>query len=245
MGLLVSHEIALKCSHLALVKERTVRTAPEIQEVVDGIFLLGWVAVLLEGGTNLHAGIVHQVATAVFMTRIDFYLFQGTICIERTGSMEEQVVVEDGIHAAMLQHHPDMLVQLFADFERVVQFLHQYRFFFRETVWVFRVDGREVAGTHLVFLAVDFYRTLFIIDVFEEASAVHLPFRMLLDELTLNLELDDGYRLMHLCRKSGSLVVKTGSATAQLRQELGARIIIVGLHGEGGKRNEVNAVAFL
>ncbi len=60
MGLLVGHEIAFKCSHLALVEERTVRTAPEIQEVIDGIFLLGWVAVLLEGGTNLHAGIVHQ-----------------------------------------------------------------------------------------------------------------------------------------------------------------------------------------
>ncbi len=68
---------------------------------------------------------------------------------------------------------------------------------------------------------------------------------MLLDELSLYLELDDGYRLMHLCRESGSLVVKTGSATAQLRQELGAWIIIVGLHGEGGKRNEVDAVAFL
>ena len=45
--------------------------------------------------------------------------------------MEEQVVVEDSVHATMLQHNLDMLVQLLADHKRMMQFLNQNFLFFR------------------------------------------------------------------------------------------------------------------
>ena len=75
MGLLVGDEIALEGSHLALVEEWTVRAAPQIDEVVDGVFLLVRVAVLLKGGANLHACMVHQFLSAIFLSWIDFHLF--------------------------------------------------------------------------------------------------------------------------------------------------------------------------
>ena len=40
MRLLISNEIALKGCHLTLVEERTVWTAPEIDEIIDSIFFL-------------------------------------------------------------------------------------------------------------------------------------------------------------------------------------------------------------
>src|SRR5574344_1379904 len=35
MGFLICHKISLKCSHFTLVKERTVWTTPQIQEIVN------------------------------------------------------------------------------------------------------------------------------------------------------------------------------------------------------------------
>lgn len=57
--------------------------------------------------------------------------------------MEEQVIVEDGIHAAMLQHGSDMLVQFLAYHKRMVQLLHQDFFFLAELVRILRIDGRK------------------------------------------------------------------------------------------------------
>ena len=39
MSLLIGNEIALEGCHLTLVEEWTVWTAPEVDEIVDGIFL--------------------------------------------------------------------------------------------------------------------------------------------------------------------------------------------------------------
>lgn len=57
---------------------------------------------------------MHQILAAILFSRINLYLFQCSVFVEWTGSMEEQVVVEYGIHTAMLQHGSDMLVQFLA-----------------------------------------------------------------------------------------------------------------------------------
>ena len=45
----------------------------------------------------------------------------------------------------MRQQHLDVLLQLLANPERVMQFLHQLIFLGSQLLWVLRVDGREVA----------------------------------------------------------------------------------------------------
>lgn len=114
VGLLVGDKISLEGCHLALIEEWTVWTTPEIEEVIDGILFLVWVGILLECRANLHSGMMHQFLAAILFSRINLYLFQCSVFVEWTGSMEEQVVVEDGIHTAMLQHGSDMLVQFLA-----------------------------------------------------------------------------------------------------------------------------------
>ena len=114
VGLLVGDKISLEGCHLALVEEWTVWTTPEIEEIIDGILFLVWGGIHLERRANLHSGMVHQFLSAILFSRINLYLFQCPVFVEWTGCMEEQVVVEDGIHTAVLQHGSDMLVQFLA-----------------------------------------------------------------------------------------------------------------------------------
>ena len=75
MGFFVGDEVALKGSHLALVEERTIRTAPQIDEIVDGIFSLFRVGVRLEGCTYLHASLVHELTACELLAGEYLYLF--------------------------------------------------------------------------------------------------------------------------------------------------------------------------
>ena len=59
MGLLIRNKISFKCSHFTLVKEWTVWTTPQIQEIVNRIVTLLWRRILLESSTNLHTCMVH------------------------------------------------------------------------------------------------------------------------------------------------------------------------------------------
>ena len=72
---------------------------------------------------------MHELTASELLAGEYLYLFQRTICIERTRSVEEQIVVDDGVHTTVLQHHLDVLMQLFAYHKRVVQLCHQQLFF--------------------------------------------------------------------------------------------------------------------
>ena len=48
VGLLLGQEVTLESSHLRLVEERTVGSAPQVAEVVDGLLAQFRIAVLLE-----------------------------------------------------------------------------------------------------------------------------------------------------------------------------------------------------
>ena len=47
---------------------------------------------------------MHQFLAAIFLPVVEFYLLQRSIGVERNGSMEEQVVVVDGVHASVGEH---------------------------------------------------------------------------------------------------------------------------------------------
>ena len=95
----------------------------------------------MESRPNEHPRLLHEFPAFIFLTGHDFYFFQSAIFVEGYGGMKEQVVITDGIHTAMLKHQPDMLMQLFADTERVVEFSHQRLLFKGECArmfWVYR-----------------------------------------------------------------------------------------------------------
>ena len=127
----------------------------------------------------------------------------------------------------------------------MVQLLYQDFFFLAELVRILRVDGREVACGHFVFLAINLYGSLFVVYVLKESSAVHFPFWMLGDELTFYLELYHGNSLVHQRCESLGLVIHSGCTTCHLWQEFFARIITVGIHRKGCQWNEVDAVTLL
>ena len=144
----------------------------------------------------------------------------------------------------MLKHHADMFVQFLANLEGVVQFLHQQFFLRAQPVRLFRVDGREVAGSHLIFLSVHHHCSLLEVYLFEESAFLHLPFRVFLEELTFYLKLDYGDGLVHQGGESLCLLVHGCSTARHLRLELLAGVVAVGVHRKGGKWDEVDAVSF-
>ena len=73
---------------------------------------------------------------------------------------------------------------------------------------------------------------------------LHLPFGVTEHRLSLELELDDGYRLVHfrhqLCRtRQARVVLKVFGLPDR------ARIVAVYRHGEVSERQQVDAVSFL
>lgn len=60
VGLLVSYEISLESSHGALVEERGVRSAPEIEVIVAGCVSVFRFGVSVEGGTHKLFGALQQ-----------------------------------------------------------------------------------------------------------------------------------------------------------------------------------------
>ena len=63
-------------------------------------------------------------------------------------------------------------------------------------------------------------------------------------ELSLELELNDGNRFVHLSYEAKSLLVDLPVFRSSKRLELQARIVGIGFHRECGKRKEVDSVAF-
>ena len=107
---LVGKEVALKSCHLRLVEQRRVHTTPQIQEVVAGIEPQLPVRIVLKGSTDHHANVVHQLMSAVTLTFIQLNLLQAAVLVQRTRSVEQQVLVADAIHASMRQQHLDVLL---------------------------------------------------------------------------------------------------------------------------------------
>ena len=54
-----------------------------------------------EGCADHHADIVHEVLTAVTMTRINLDLLQRTVVVKRTTGVEQEVGIGDGVHATV------------------------------------------------------------------------------------------------------------------------------------------------
>ena len=245
VGLLRLDEIAFKGGHLRLVEQRAVGTQPQIHEIVDGILLHLGSRVGLERQADDVAHIEHQLHARALVPRINLHLLQGAVGVEGNRGVIEQVVVANAIHAAMRKQHADMLVELLAHRETMVKLIHQFDLLGRELVGVLRVDGGEMAARHGIFLTIQANGLLLEIDEIEHLAVLHLPIGMALVELRLQLKLDDADGLVHESREALGLVVETLRTGRDLRLELLAGVVAIDVHGEGGKRQEVDAIALL
>ena len=240
----VGEEIAFESRHAALVEERAVGTTPEVPEVVASLEALFAGRVVLEGRAHANADVMHQIASLIACA-VEHYLPQTAVGIEGDGGMVEQVAVADGVHGAMTEEATDVLLQLLGDAEGVVQALHQVFLLGCQLVGMLGVNGGEKGVEHRVVLSVEAIGASLEVDVLERTSAVDVPFGVLLDELPFQFELYDRNGLVHLCDEAHLLFVGLAIVRCSKRQETLAGVIGVCLHREGGKREEVDAVAFL
>ena len=92
---------------------------------------------------------MEQLAAAVALAvEIDF--FESAVGIEGHAGVEEEVSVVDGVHAAVGEEAFDVLLQLVADAEGVVQLAHELGLLGGELEGVCRVEGGEEGVGHLV-----------------------------------------------------------------------------------------------
>ena len=239
---LVVQEVALEGCHLGLVEGRGVLAAPQVPYIVHGESLFFIVFFHEVSGTDEVSHLFEQGFSFVLLAlNLDFT--KASIGIERNGGVEEQVGVGDGVHASVAEDVADMLLQLFAAYERAVQFLYNFLFFFGQLVGVQRVDGREVAILHRIVASVDGDGAFFVVDAVQQHAVVHLELGTSADGCGFQLELDDADGLVHLCQETEGLRVADGFTGYRTETEQGARVVGIGFHREGGKRQQVDAIA--
>ena len=150
----VVDEIAFESGHAILVEERGVWTAPEIPHIVESLILLGGARDAEIGDTNHLVDTFHE-GLALERLAADGDLLERAVGIERDGGMIEETVVADEEQPAMLIEATEMLLELLAGCERVVELRHKLLLLGAETIGVGRVDGREERVAERVVAPID------------------------------------------------------------------------------------------
>ena len=125
----------------------------------------------------------------------------------------------------------------------MVQSLYQQLLGLGQAIGTFGVDGGEVVAGELVCLPVKGNRSFLIVDEIQQLAVGHVPFRMLVGQLCLQLELQNGNGLVHTGGEHAGLGVHHRIAAQCAGQEFLAGVVAVGVEGEGGQWDEVDAIA--
>ncbi len=176
-------------------------------------------------------------------TGVDLDLLELALVVEWHRAVEEQVVVVDAVHTAVGQQQLHVFLQFLAHREAVSQFLDEVLLLGRELVGMPGVDGGETAAGECVFLAVEGDGAFVVIDILKQLPVLHAPFGMRLEEIGLELEAQYRDGLVHLRGEAYGLLVDMRVGVRDLGHELGAGVLVVMLHCEGGQRHEVDAIA--
>ena len=118
VGLLVGYEVAFECRHARLVEQWRLRPAPEVPEIVGREVLLRRRGVVVEGRAHRHAYVVEKFAPRVEGSS-KLHLAECAVGVERHRGVEEEVGVDDGVHASVGEEAADVAAQLVAHQERV------------------------------------------------------------------------------------------------------------------------------
>ena len=91
-----------------------------------------------------------------------------------------------------------MAFELVADTEGMDKLLYQLLLFRSKPVWIARVYGREMRVEQVIFHPLHHDGALLIVDFVKQLPLLHPPLRIFVIHLSLELELYDGNRLVHL-----------------------------------------------
>ena len=154
--------------------------------------------------------------------------------------MIEEVSVVYLVQAAFGQQKTHMLLQFFTVHECLYQAFHDPFLLLCQPVWIRRVHGGEMTVRHLVLLPIQTDGAFLKINQMEKIPGLQFKFRMLLDELSLHLKLDNGDGFVHLhiqVRLAGT------AGVGPLKHKTGAGIISIDVQGKGGQRKQVDAIS--
>ena len=102
-----------------------------------------------------------------------------------------------------------------------------------QLVGMFRIDGWEIARTHLIFIAINDDSTLLIVYHIKKTSIIHLPKWMLLDQLRLQFKLENADGFVHLSHQSHVSFIEW-IVLRNLWFELDTRVFSIDVHRKGG-----------
>ena len=176
---------------------------------------------------------------------IDFDFLEGAIGVHRDGGMEEEVAVADEVERALLIEQTQVLLEFGGVAERVGKLIHDLLFARTEVVGVGDVEQRgQVLVEQLIHLSVEGDGACTRVDLVEHQAVVHLVFGMATDDLSFELELDDGDGLVHLGHElCGTLETRVVVEILGLPKSAG--VVAIDFHGEVGEGEQVDAIAFL
>ena len=153
--------------------------------------------------------------------------------------MIQKIIVVDFIQPALCKQESHMLLELPAVLERSLETVHDFFFFFAESIRIPGINSRKIRIKKLVFFSVQIDSPLFIINPVEQRPVLKVKRFLTPDDLPLQLKLNNRDCLMdpqihlHFFRihSVGSFQFKTG-----------AGIIPVYAQGKCRQREQVNAV---
>ena len=241
--LLVGDEITLERSHLVLVEQRRVWTAPQVPQIVERK-TRRVVVIVEECSAHQLVNPVEQSLPGKLLTE-DCHLLERAVGIQRNRGMEKQIVVAHKIHASLGHETADMLAQLLAVGERIVELLHQIALLRRQTVRIVGVDCRKLRVEHLILFSTIAKHTALKVNLIKQQTAIHAKFRMALYDARLQFELNHGYRLVHLRNEAQRLFRISFVGIFLLQRKHRAWVVGIRIHCERGERQQVDAISLL
>ena len=91
-----------------------------------------------------------------------------------------------------------MLLELFTFEEGLTDPFHYLLLIRSKCIGILGINGRKIGIVHRIFLTICHNRLLLIINFIEQQPVIHQEFRMLHNDLSLQLELHNGNCLMNL-----------------------------------------------
>ena len=194
-GGLVIDKVALEGGHLVFAVEGGLGAAPQKPHEIQAVPLL--LASRFSVGP-LAAELVAEVHQGLAPVGVPVYRQGGKLAFRGHGdtAMVQKVAVADLVHPAVLKEKVHVSLELFAVEEGELKALHQLLLGKGEGIGGLRGDGGEVAVVHGVLHPLDGHRPAAKVDFIQEKAVFHLVLRVGQDGLSLQLQLDDGDRLV-------------------------------------------------